>query len=218
MKAIPILFSTPMVQAILDGRKTQTRRVVKPQPLTHGRTDSRVRIYQRGEKWEVADTFSNDGFSCLDSFKCPYGQPGDVLWVRESFNRIEYRGSIEYVYKAEPSIDPCKNKFSSYDPSIHMPKAACRLFLQVKSVRVERLQDISEDDAIAEGIGTTNGIPVGMTSHYIDYLDEKNCYSSSINSFKSLWQSIKGPESWDANPWVWVVEFERIEKPAGWPF
>jgi len=237
-----------MVQAILDGRKTQTRRVVKPQPLTHGRTDSRVRIYQRGEKWEVADTFSNDGFSCLDSFKCPYGQPGDVLWVREEhymFGHWEHdlvseRKTCRQAWMFLPDSNEvrffdnppmaCRNtkekkvKFKQeWNKRLarYMPKAACRIFLQVKSLRVERLQDISENDAVAEGIEPVDSMlypPHEYGFRFKNYLQNSNSICLPKASFMTLWQSINGPESWDANPWVWVVEFERIEKPTGWPF
>ncbi|MDO8997221.1 MAG: hypothetical protein Q7U77_11390 [Sediminibacterium sp.] len=184
MKYIPILFSTAMVQAIIEGRKSMTRRVVKPQPSETG-----VSAFNDGEHPQM---------------KCPYGQVGDILWVRESFiSGYECdEGSFntdedgEYIpvlkYKADrESFDwydgnsdfPCEK--IPWKPSIHMPKSACRIFLKITNVRVERLQDISEEDAIAEGIA----------------------------SFKSLWQSINGEKSWDDNPWVWVIEFERIEKP-----
>jgi len=196
MKAYPILFSTPMVQAILDGRKTQTRRVVK-------------------------------GKECWP--KCPYGQPGDVLWVRESIaptfgEYLHKETNLPFIYKAdvkgltESEEKSLMKEFGfKYKPSIHMTKAACRIFLQVKDVRVERLQDISEYDAIAEGVKHWYSF-LYAENRYQDYLNSTSSWRSSISSFQSLWASINGLESWDANPQVWVIEFERIEKPAGWPF
>jgi hypothetical protein len=185
----PILFSTPMVQAILDGRKTQTRRVIKPQPL------------------DVV-TYAVQRFWYPEVIKCSY-EVGDVLWVRETFTNSEEYPFI--FYKADADDVSIKWK-----PSIFMPKEACRLFLQVKSVRVELLQEITEEDAIAEGIKPSEDFAglyflYGSTKNYgritrTDYVDP-------IKSFHSLWLSINGPTSWVKNPWVWVIEFEKIEKP-----
>ena len=196
MKQIPILFSTPMVQAILEGRKTQTRRVVKPQPTNF--VDDPLHYL-----WPVPCIQCNLG---LESIKCPYGQPGDVLWVRETFCRLDYGA---FLYKA--SFD---NTQKGWKPSIHMPKEACRLFLRVKSVRVERLQAISEQDAVAEGVYFYDDREEhkGFKNTYEHYVDtEKVCIRPS-GSFLTLWEKINGRESVNANPWVWVVEFERITK------
>lgn len=183
---IPILFSTPMVQAIMDGRKTQTRRTVKTprHKLAAGfKINSTI---DGSHKWpEAIDENERglEGNGC--NMECPYGKPGDILWVRES-----WRGTPgDYVYKANCSDTWVK--LHSWRPSIHMPFEACRTFLMVKSVRLERLQDISEEDARVEGIPNA-------------------AYSiTPKESFSRIWKSINGPESWDANPWVWVVEFER---------
>jgi hypothetical protein len=185
----PILFSTPMVQAILDGRKTQTRRVIKPQPLD-------VVTYADQRVWYP------------EVIKCPY-EVGDVLWVRETF----IKDKESFLHKASHTL---VEKFIKWKPSIFMPKEACRLFLQVKSVRVELLQEITEEDAIAEGIKPSEDFAglyflYGSTKNYgritrTDYVDP-------IKSFHSLWLSINGPTSWVKNPWVWVIEFEKIEKP-----
>lgn len=229
MKQIPILFSTPMVQAILDGRKTQTRRVVKPQPelceFEGNQTGNRVNGWvMPGTQffWPEGDTPD------MAKLKCPYGQPGDILWVRESFGvgtrPCPFNGWKDGIeYKADQAlIDPdddlplyCYENidYTKYEgqrgwkPSIHMPKAAARIFLRVKSVRVERVQEISEDDAKAEGV----------IFHCKEY--GYKCYGkyagigpmtlTAKESFTSLWQSINGDESWNANPFVWVIEFER---------
>lgn len=243
MKTKPILFSTEMVQALQDGRKTQTRRVVK-----FGKEIFTTDI--------VNPSFTTDPFmvhfkapgdlTALCGLPCPYGQPGDVLWVRETYreylkpdefgypdvnNRvIEYRadnpGDI-YLFDGDGFQEFNKDgseKFIPWKPSIHMPKAAARIFLKVVSVRVERLQDISEADAVAEGLAMQskdNGITYKFGIPDRDGLpgtcDNGWAWSdwdqNPVESYKSLWQSINGPESWDANPWVWVVEFEKCDKP-----
>lgn len=182
-KERPILFSAPMVRAILEGRKTQTRRVAKPREVTAAIT--------RGLMGGTNPAFG----------PCPYGQPGDRLWVRETW-RIERRGSDYFIDFAADTGSPSMTRTVVVDaealatknmrwrPSIHMPRWASRITLDVKTVRVERLQDISEADANAEG---------GLS------LRGPNC-------FQCLWESINGPDSWDANPWVWVIEFERVNE------
>lgn len=204
-KLRPILFSTEMVRAILDGRKTQTRRVCRHQHWSHS---------------ELVDVNVNGITQKVDrNVSCPYGQPGDILWVRETWCYVMLfhahdllegsRDSNLYVYKTsfhEDWMEYAKEKYGyKWKPSIHMPFAAARIFLRVKNVRVERLQDISERDAVAEGI-------MNVYIHY--YVGDKFVIpkDNPINSFRSLWQSINGSESWEANPWVWVVEFEPISK------
>lgn len=149
--------------------------------------------------------------------KCPYGQPGDILWVRESWCLKTPYGPEDYYfgYKAGDTgvMIKASEKYDYkspdvYFPSIHMPKEACRIKLLVKSVRVERLQDITEQDAIAEGVSRYPKSPI---YGYKNYQDSDGYFLTAKESFKSLWQSINGPDSWDANPWVWVVEFERVQ-------
>lgn len=194
MKQRPILFSTPMVQAILEGRKTQTRRIVKPQPIV-------------GLENIKDDIFFDTHTSGIEQkvFKCPYGKIGDVLWVRETF--LENDG--EYYFKA--SMDDSDNKYlsGSWKPSIHMPKIAARIYLKITNVRVEKLQDISEQDSVNEGVEESS-IDKGWYKNYVNNLLTKN----AIRSFFSLWESINGNKSLDNNPWVWLIEFERIEKPV----
>lgn len=209
MRSRPILFSTEMMQALLTGRKTQTRRVVKPQPMLQGRSDDRVKIYQRGDSnlWEVKDNLSSDGFSSLNSFKCVYGKPGDVLWVRETW----MQAIRDFEYKADHPNDA--HRFL-WKPSIHMPKAACRILLRITNVRVERLQDIGRQDALREGI--QERVELEDTPHertYYQYKFGGPTFLSAVEAFAGLWKFINGSDSWDANPWVWVVEFERIGKP-----
>lgn len=168
MKERPIILSGPMVRAILAGAKTQTRRVVKPQAM--------------GQWGPVVP--------------CPYGRPGDRLWVREAWRPVHGGYSdLGARYRADFERDQ-----TVWRPSIHMPRWASRITLEVTGVRVERLQDISEADAQAEGSfewAAEQDTPVRD-------LDEARLV------YLQLWQSINGPASWDADPWVWVVEFRRL--------
>jgi hypothetical protein len=151
---------------------------------------------------------------------CPYGRVGDVLWVREGFYKPtadSLRG--KYYYKADLDNHGWGLKWK---PSIHMPKEACRIFLKIKSIRVENLQDITEEDAIAEGVESwiDDRLASKPTRYKVYYHEDgdDSIYSSSAKiSFETLWQSINGPASYYQNPWVWVIEFERIERPANWP-
>lgn len=206
MKERAIIFSGPMVRAILEGRKTQTRRLVISAPL--------------GAKWVSHSNdksvwfWSLDGFALAEGpgFKCPYGVPGDRLWVRES---LELDGLL-WRYKADQAtvlVDPedksamvawAHHKKQGYCPSIHMPKWASRIALEVVGVRVERLQSISEEDAIAEGVRKA-------FAYSIDTLDGEQGYTTYRAGFIGVWKSIHGEEAWIANPWVWAIEFKRVE-------
>jgi hypothetical protein len=221
MKHIPILFSTPMVQAILEGRKTQTRRLINVDPKADYLPDLNL----------LGNTFVEPDGKLVEPTMAAVIKPkynvGDVLWVRETWCYVMLdhahdllegrRESNQFVFKTEVHEDwmlYAKEKYGyKWKPSIHMPKEACRLFLRVKSLRVERLQDINHKDAIAEGIDSKNTV-VSLTpvTAYRDYVNQDNYFQRPDYSFMTLWQSINGPESWDANPWVWVVEFERITK------
>jgi hypothetical protein len=197
-----------MVKANLDGRKTETRRMLKLK-FHHDHNWKPTLINEKHfdgiDRWEMRCGTQYT----LPTFKCPYGQPGDILWVRETWAPA----LGDYAYKADYSESVIKEERNKglWKPSIHMPKEACRMFLLLKEVKIERLHDISEESAIAEGIGTTNGIPVGIASHYLDYTDSKNCYTSPINSYQSLWQSINGEDSWYQNPWLWVLKYEVLK-------
>ncbi len=204
----PILFSTPMVQAILRGEKTQTRRIIK---------------IDKGEKiefdnYETRKCFIVVGKDYVKSLKCPY-KVGDILWVRETWHpkRHSFPIGLPFEYKAtakedgNPTDEPWK-------PSIFMPKEACRIFLKLKNIRIERLNDISENDAIAEGIERwTEERMKSKPTHYKVYF--QNCkpedlisYTSDpIDSYETLWQKINGEKSWAENPFVWVYEFERTD-------
>lgn len=175
------MFSSPMVRAILQGRKTQTRRACKLD-VRHGMPD--------GELTSL--------LKC-----CPYGQPGDRLWVRESgWERPERTAKMmhegadtwePYYYDADGYMKKDGEQFTSWGfkrrPSIHMPRWASRITLEITGVRVERLHDISEEDAVAEGVPR---------------------YSGALFEFCQIWKALNGPGSWNANPWVWAIEFKRL--------
>lgn len=216
MKEIPILYSTAMIQAKLAGRKTQTRRTSGLVSL------SKVNINDDPDRWKVTDQKVIDDklyffFNKREMVKCPYGQPGDLLWARETHIRTP---GGKYHYKADISTDKDANRkgyidvgedWAKWKPSIHMPKGGARIWDRVVSIRVERLQDISEDDAIAEGLYRNNDPLKSWT--YADRLG----FGSAVHAYQNLWTEINGPGSWEANPWVWVVTTENLSltgKPA----
>lgn len=216
----PILFSAPMVRALLDGSKTQTRRVVKP-----AGAHTVLPLIGADDKPTGAFGWCPNANVISDHIACPYGQPSDRLWVRETWNwfdpeelPVERQGSrapftgaqgerkIHWVaaYAADgPLGRPWVNGRDKWRPSIHMPRWASRISLEVIGVRVERLQDISQTDARAEG---------SPPSHpSIDRISREFGYADFPRSwYAQLWEQINGAGSWAANPWVWVVEFRRI--------
>ena len=209
----PILFSTPMVQAILEGRKTMTRRIVNMEYLNKEPYEWSVKHID-----EMLFTFSNKGCAQSVDIRNPYGQPGDKLWVRETWCKSAREW---FFYKAGGSdikLELLKEEGFKWKPSIHMPKAAARIWLMITDVRVERLQDISEEDAKAEGIEKIT-LSNEVYKCYqcdkghlgINNLCEDGFFDSANKSFESLWKKINGAESWNSNPWVWVIEFKRIE-------
>lgn len=211
MKELPILFSAPMVRAILDGRKAMTRRVIRQQPSA-------------GVRWGFDGWEDGHG----RALRCPYGQPGDRLWVRETWGVadwtedgypfIKYAATPGRMHLRENIPDEWSDKVSwvwaelsnpknynidgsaadrRWRPSIFMPRWASRITLELTAVRVERVQDISDEDAEREGVDTTNSSISG-------YCRER---------FRKLWDFINAKRGygWDANPWVWVVEFKRVK-------
>jgi hypothetical protein len=199
MKKRPILFSAPMVRALLDGSKTQTRRLIKPQPYV----DPQGNFCWNG--WNYGQDFSGPHIQAIASplpssrtgrVLCPYGKPGDRLWVRETFAEgIHQMADVNHWAYAADHFGVQQRLGARWKPSIHMPRAASRITLEVIGVRVERLQDISDEDSLAEGIYPTGtGLYPG----------------SPRAAYQKLWESINGPGSWEANPWVWVVEFPKI--------
>ena len=181
MSEKPIPFNAPMVLAVLAGTKTQTRRIANPKRSIEPMTD-----------------------------ECPYGQPGDRLWVREAF-----AGSIAYERHGYPlkewgnkiwyiaDGEPRSGQWTLPRPSIHMPRALSRITLEVTGVRVERLQDISEADAQAEGAPSAD-----LASGRECIFPHQGTYRWG---FQLLWESINGPSSWGSNPWVWCVSFRRVQ-------
>jgi hypothetical protein len=185
----PILFSAPMVLAILAGRKTQTRRIVKHR-VTGPNRPSTLDFYQ-GERWVGACDANGRAGNALAL--CPYGKRGDRLWVRETFSRHLDGGGVWYWADGN-----CADRDSERPrPSIHMPRALSRITLEVTCVRVERLWEITDADAQAEGVQKP-----------LQVVDDDPC--TRRDAFADLWEEINGPDSWDANPWVWVVEFARL--------
>lgn len=218
MKERPILFSAPMVRAILSGTKTQTRRVVKPQPDNDPALHHPIAPYHNGRggwNWVLAATGHGTG----DPFPCPYGAPGDRLWVRETWaygihalNARNAEREGPWVYGADSAAEQGR-LCDRWRPSIHMRREASRLVLEITGVRVERLQDISEADAQAEGIFPHVRGGWHWLKHDSSNPDDWNQfgYKTAALAFQALWESINGPESWVANPWVWVVEFRCLE-------
>lgn len=219
VKERPILFSGAMVRAILSGQKTQTRRVIKPQPEV---TEKRLRETGGWVEGETLSQHVNEAWQAgFIPVECPYGQPGDRLWVREAFHSYHW-DQPRAVYRADGERQRVRTQIESYEvgrwkPSIHMPRWACRIVLEIVSVRVERLQDISEEDAEAEGI-LADSFEYGGQQYFRDYrltdaeASTQPALTCPRESFRSLWESINGQESWQANPWVWVVEFRRVGK------
>jgi len=195
-KEKPILFSTEMVRAILAGRKTQTRRVMKPQP------DSPIYKLPGRSEWFFGRCKENN---YTDTIVKPRYQKGDILWIRETWGDNGER----IFYKAD-SADTSK-MYGGWKPSIHMPRAAARIFLRVADVRVERLQEISEDDAIAEGCKYDWDGNDWRTFYTID---KKTPINSSRAKFGSLWNKINAKRSygWGVNPWIWVYTFEQTQE------
>lgn len=219
MKERPMLFNGAMVRAILAGTKTVTRRALNAQAfkeIGYG--------VQLGECFPLPDegpAHPNDANGYYADL-CPYGRPGDRLWVRETFmdlrgTGVEHRpdptGPLQrYAYAAEcPSgshADATRKDYGlKWRPSIHMPRAACRLLLEITAVRVERLQAITADQAEAEGVDAA------MCRQYLETAPSRHtCREAVIHGFSGLWADTGG--DWEANPWVWVVEFQRVQPEA----
>ncbi len=200
-KERPILFSAPMVRAILEGRKTQTRRVIKLRPRKDG-----PKLMP-----ELFESFGGVGHAC------PLGAPGDRLWVKESWAIDNCGRNVSVKPEAWSEGFPIKRlRYIATDtapahdkneqpywwnrrPSLFMPRWASRISLEIKSVRAERLNDISADDVRAEGVDVSDIKSRG-----------RNRQTDCMREFRQLWRSINGEESWDQNPWVWVIEFKLL--------
>jgi len=238
-KQSPILFSTQMVEAILNNTKSQTRRIVK-----------------QNRRWcEDVDEVDLKSWFEKGIIKSPYGEKGDMLWIRETWKMIghtqddhtefhfQYKdGEDRHIdfygdddrceYWVKKLDDLCANLLEKglaeendeeerytwnkedvpWKPSIHMPKEVARIWLKISDIRVERLHDISDVDCVEEGIKHSQG-KSGPLCWY-DYKHKSyNAVTGVTSSFKTLWQTVNGPGSWNINPWVWVISFEQIENP-----
>ncbi|WP_444942744.1 hypothetical protein ACJJIK_10840 [Microbulbifer sp. ZKSA006] len=247
-KEKPIIFNTEMVRAILDGRKTQTRRLMKPQPEPS----------PYGGHWWACDTVESmvnveeqlnneGGWAGFAGSVCPHGQTGDRLWVRETFHipggyLDQYlideisqgitKREEQISYMADnPRLTPADGGWS---PSIHMPRWASRITLEIAAIRIQRIQDISAEDAKAEGCysneeyadlaGKENIWPCRVCEGYQAHSamgihfgwEEVDCVicDTPIKRFRELWRSVYGEDNWNQNPWVWVIEFRRVEQQA----
>lgn len=211
MKERPILLNSAMVRAVLDGTKTQTRRVLKaPESVTAFK-------HFNGIRWDRMQ-----GERRGDTINCPYGQPGDRIYVRETWQHSNFpNGPLDkdclIFYQADYLDDPLGADLEHsgdgirrmWKPSIHMPRWVSRITLEITGVRVERLNDISEADAVAEGVYR---YPDG---NYTNYLSNTGYALNAKSSFASLWESINGADLLGATPWVWVIEFKVIELKGG---
>ncbi|WP_238085276.1 hypothetical protein [Pseudescherichia vulneris] len=227
-----MIFNAEMVRAILDGSKTQTRRIVKPQRVGDGwsvkEAQSPLAARHTHDWWLPTGTRP---YSALPG--CPYGVVGDRIWVRETWADVNHDGCPAVAYRADGEVrdlqeddgeedDPNLEKYcfanfypdlisgteGRWTPSIHMPRWASRITLEITAVRVERLSEISEADAAAEGVPPAGDL---LPDHPGAYLTPKGDFATAKVAFQRFWESIYGDDSWQANPWVWVIEFRRVE-------
>jgi len=218
-KKRPILFQGAMVRALLDGSKTQTRRICKSQPYSNGyHFDGHEILCHNDYLPPSAMLMDAKGYTTSNmegwEAECPYGQPGECLWVRETFldtqgTGIEHRDESGLHHRYAFAADCAPGSYGDqarkgyglkWKPSIHMPRAASRILLEIVSVRVELLQDISEADAAAEGWQRRPAVS-----------DDPEVHADAARDwYRDLWESINGVGSWGANPWVWAVEFKRV--------
>lgn len=262
VKERPLLFSPPMIRVLLEGRKTQTRRIVKAD-FHHGHAMAKITPIDSEfllERWPEAErSFSN--FGRCDRIQCPYGVVGDRIWVKESYCFAKFweamgiddwaatvhypaDGADRQIYQCDAPDDvgfwpgAVIRKYEGKRlPSIFMYRWVSRITLEIIDVRIERVQDISEEDAIAEGVDplfdleTAKAMPecdlkpmpwrnylfhglIGKTittKQSNDWQHQFSSYKTAAGSYSSLWESINGEGSWAANPWVWVVEFRRVD-------
>lgn len=221
MAYIPILFNTEMVKAIMDGRKTQTRRLMK---LKYKDNEAGFQILTNTHDGSFAYAEYYDEDENPTRLITPPCMPGSILWVRETWSTTEKCGlypawpifDTYYMYKADdPDCEPAKE--ARWFPSIHMPKEAARIFLRVKDVRIERLQDMTEEQAEKEGCSAGYfNITCGPFGN-----DDDPDEWTAVEDFQRVWDSTIKPADldkygWNANPWVWVIEFEKCERPEGW--
>lgn len=210
MKERGMIFNGEMVRALLEGRKTQTRRIMKNQPAgDYPDTPALIRSVDGGFQW-----YGHYGESSI--FNCPFGAVGDRIWVRETWAeagagapdlklyRANYPEHVPTHYENVPPADEIR-----WTPSIHMPRWASRILLEITAVRVERLHSISERDALREGLFQLPASGRYCLQPGMQYFGMASHSAKEVYSW--LWASIYGEESWAANPWVWVIEFKRVE-------
>lgn len=214
----PILFTSPMVRAILAGHKTQTRRIVKPQPPNEDYTvcdycdweedsdSSGIKSVKFSQPFDTSDKWGwwPQGYKTI---KSPYGQPGDRLWVRETFMPMPHLNARAFYRASDPLVG------GKWKPSIFMPRSLSRITLEITGIRVERLTSITEAHALAEGVAVFED-GAGYT------IPRKNgkpgaWQRNPEDAYRALWESINGSGSWDRNPWVWVITFRPIPLPFG---
>lgn len=263
MKERPILFSGPMVRAILAGTKTQTRRVMKPQPpsveAVRAKSGDSYHLADLGKSvlwrvmgpvWAVRDLMEGDPVDAKvradvgPQWRCPYGAPGDRLWVRETFQLFDphpdadgdlfvvgqermargrkapYVGvvngrPIEWTaaYRADGELEHPTDGAANWKPAIHMPRWASRITLEIASVRVERLHDITEDDARGEGVDACDGLlDAALICRAAKVIGAS--HEDARGWFAALWAEINGWESLVANPWLWCLTFRRVDAGA----
>lgn len=232
VSAKPIIFSAEMVRALLDGRKTQTRRVIKadipdaPGNATWAPDNGFKKIRRAGQIWSLHSPYLEGSRLLYGVAQCPY-EPGDLLWVRETWRGVvpinaPWEAYRDGVARYTPDRDNCAGiefRASHVDnnepwrPSTQMPRWASRLTLRITNVRAERLQDISEVDAMAEGV--TKVKDACFVIRGFDYDTVGLCHSSPVTPFEKYWDHLYGHDDvkgWHRNPWVWVYEFEVIQK------
>lgn len=219
-KLTPLLMKDFLVAQTLKGLKTQTRRLngleeINEKPNKY----QKVKFNEQYGKntWIF---FGKSPIEILAKAKCPYGKIGDVIWVREihrlysAVKHTTYEGNVVWKHIYEYKADGDSKSTAKWKPSIHMPKEACRLFLEITDIRPERLQDITEEDAELEGV---EFVIEDDETWFLNYKANNYVQASATYSFKSLWESINGGDSWNLNPWVWRISFKVIPKPANWP-
>ena len=237
MKERGMIFNAEMVRAILDGRKTQTRRIIKVQPESNQFGLLRILDSTKRNdigKYHWAESNATGTHARSKLFSCPFGEVGDRIWVRETWADVNHEGCPAVTYRADGEVrdlheddgdeqDPNLEKYwfanwypdlisgteGKWTPSIHMPRWASRITLEITGVGVQRLQSISPNDASREGL-----IKLPATGRYCLSQGDQYFGGASHDArevFSWLWESIYGAESWQANPWVWVIEFKRIE-------
>lgn len=210
-KEIPILYSAPMIRAKLAGIKTQTRRTSKLNTINESPSDWQY-IFEDGKHM----FFNIHQDDLMYIIKCPYGKSGDILWVRETWcHSLDVGG--EFYYRATDDEAENYDGGSPWKPSIHMPKVAARIYDRVIKISVERLNDITESDAISEGINPLLASGYQLAQHgrlYEHYTEHRiGIFGTGlrpVESYATLWESINGDGSWELNPWVWVIETETL--------